>query len=188
MDLLADCQAEWRSHLIPRYRPLRASEDRGPENGLQTVWYNTTQPMLSYSTRFRRLLSRCVVARRGRRLGVFLLGSLWKDLAKEVGQKSVQAPPGLFPQTIVSHHLVRWKQETSVHHYQENVLQTFRNGFLLYTQSEHYIVHRGIASGGSVNGLMRRRHTYQIVSLSAVHQPVHDIKDPEPEVKHTLPL
>ena len=29
---------------------------------------------------------------------------------------------------------------------------------------------------------------YQVVSLSAIHQPVHNVKDPEPQVKHAIPF
>ena len=29
---------------------------------------------------------------------------------------------------------------------------------------------------------------YQMIALSAVHQAVHDVQDPDPEIKHALPL
>ena len=131
---------------------------------------------------------RALLGARGRRLdrrsGICFWGACRKDVAKEVRQEAIQASPGLFPQTPVSFSFVRRKQKPSVHHHQKNILQAFGNGFFLHARSEA----GNMGSGAGGEGTHASSPTYQVISLSAVHQPVHDVKDLEPQVKHAFPL
>ena len=60
-----------------------------------------------------------------------LLRSFGEDFGEEIRQESIETSPRFFPKSVVIRSLVRRDKVPPVCHYQQDVLQAFRDSFLL---------------------------------------------------------